>query len=544
MTDADAARFDLNVPQADGDSLSLPLQAGDILFLLGANGTGKSSLVHRFYVDHFANAVRISAHRQTWLSSSTAELSARQKQQQESQVRDGERRPESRWRGNYDAQRPGMAIFNLIDAENSMARRIASAVRSGHDEQARELAENRSPIEQINALLQFANLPVTISIEPGDEIRAERADRPSYSMAEMSDGERNAVLVAADVLTAKPHSLFLIDEPERHLHRSIIVPLLGSLFSTRTDSAFVVSTHELGLPLDFLESRVLLLRECHFDGGRAAAWDADLLGPSDSIDETLKRDVLGARRAILFVEGKAGGSLDSPLYKLLFPDHSIIPKGSQGQVIQAVKGLRSATEIAWVDAIGIVDGDDRPPGVVARLLEDGIHALKWHSVESIYYHPEVQRHVAQRRAELVGGHVDTALAAAREGAIERIGQQVDHLAQKAATEAARRRFLEGLPSQIDADSILEPPSIDVPAMVEAERATLQGAVANDDLESVLARYPIKETGAPDAIAKGLGFQSRPEYERAVLRTLSEDQSALAWVESLFQPLLSDVAVPE
>ena len=305
MTNPDAARFDLNVPRADGDPLNLPLQAGDILFLLGANGAGKSSLVHRFYNDHFANAVRISAHRQTWLSSSTAELTARQKQQQESQVREGERRPESRWQGNYDAQRPGMAIFNLIDAENSMARRIAAAVRSGHDEQAHELAKNRPPLDQINDLLQFANLPVTISLESGDAIRAERADRPPYSMAEMSDGERNAVLVAADVLTAKPRSLFLIDEPERHLHRSIIVPLLGSLFSSRADCAFVVSTHELDLPLDFPESRVLLLRECHFGGGQAAAWDADILGPSDSIDETLKRDILGARRAILFAEGKA-----------------------------------------------------------------------------------------------------------------------------------------------------------------------------------------------------------------------------------------------
>ena len=212
-------------------------------------------------------------------------------------------------------------------------------------------------------------------------------------------------------------------------------------------------------------------------------------------------------------------------------------------MIQAVKGLRGATDIAWVDPIGIVDGDDRPPDVVARLHEDGIHALKWHSVESIYYHPEMQRHVAQRRAELVGGDVDTALAAAREGAIERIGQQVDHLAQKAAIEAARRRFLEGLPSQIDTDSILEPPAIDVPAMVEAERATLQGAVGDDDLETVVERYPIKATGAPDAIARGLGFQSRADYEGAVLRTLSEDESALAWVGSLFQPLLSDVALP-
>jgi hypothetical protein len=47
--------------------------------------------------------------------------------------------------------------------------------------------------------------------------------------------------------------------------------------------------------------------------------------PGAEIDETLKRDLLGARRKMLFVEGTTR-SLDAPLYSLLFPQVSVIPK--------------------------------------------------------------------------------------------------------------------------------------------------------------------------------------------------------------------------
>ena len=56
-------------------------------------------------------------------------------------------------------------------------------------------------------------------------------------------GKEPKDIIAAEVLTAKPDTLVLLDEPERHLHRSIISPLLNSLISKRRDCSFIVSTH-------------------------------------------------------------------------------------------------------------------------------------------------------------------------------------------------------------------------------------------------------------------------------------------------------------
>ena len=61
----------------------------------------------------------------------------------------------------------------------------------------------------------------------------------------MSDGERSALVLIAEVVAAAAGSVFLIDEPELHLHRSIVVPLIGSMIRENPASTFIVSTHEL-----------------------------------------------------------------------------------------------------------------------------------------------------------------------------------------------------------------------------------------------------------------------------------------------------------
>jgi hypothetical protein len=87
-----------------------------------------------------------------------------------------------------------------------------------------------------------------------------------------------------------------------------------------------------------------------YDGEAAASWDVDLLPADTEIDETLKLDVLGARKKILFVEG-THQSLDGPLYALLFPDVSIIAKASCRDVELAVVGIRGAGNLHWVRPI-------------------------------------------------------------------------------------------------------------------------------------------------------------------------------------------------
>ena len=50
--------LNLTIPQISGDPLNINIEVGDILFVLGANGSGKSSVMHKFYTAHHTNSRR------------------------------------------------------------------------------------------------------------------------------------------------------------------------------------------------------------------------------------------------------------------------------------------------------------------------------------------------------------------------------------------------------------------------------------------------------------------------------------------------------
>jgi predicted ATP-dependent endonuclease of OLD family len=297
----------------------------------------------------------------------------------------------------------------------------------------------------MNDLLRQSNMPVEIVIEQGQKVFAKKNGGPQYNVAELSDGERNAFLLCAEVLTAEPGALIIVDEPERHLHRSIISPLLTLLFRHRDDCAFIVSTHELQLPVDNQDSQTMLVRGCVFQGSNPKSWTADILQSQEEIDISIKKDILGARSKIIFVEGE-DDSLDVPLYSLLFPQLSVIPKSSCRDVEYAVRGIRDAAGLHWVNAWGIVDNDQRSQDDINALKENGIFALGYYSVESLYYHPRIVRFVAERQAAILGMSADSLYNSAISQGVEEIARNRDHLVWHAVEKQIRRLIFSCVPS--------------------------------------------------------------------------------------------------
>ena len=533
--------FALNIPRVAADPLSFTLEVGQLLFILGANGTGKSGLMQKLFRDHSATALRISAHRQMWFDSNTVNMTPTARRDTANNIRSSDIQPQSRWRDDYSAARSNMAIYDLIDAENIRARGIATAVDIGNMELAKALAKKDAPIKMINELLRLSNIPISISVRENEQIMASKNSGAPYSIAELSDGERNALLIAASVLTAKTGALILIDEPERHLHRSIISPLLTLLFAKRTDCAFVVSTHDVLLPIDNPSARTLLVRACNFSGNTAVSWDADLVASDAEINDDLKRDILGGRRKLLFVEGSEH-SLDGPLYTLIFPSVSVIAKSGCRDVEHAVSGIRDADGLHWVHASGIVDNDRRTAEEISSLRAKGVYPIDVYSVESIYYHPEIQRRVSQRQALVTGAEPNALLASANTDAIEAIRPHLQRMSERAVERSLREEVFRNLPRREDITAG-QPINIviDVGAVVASERTRLEGYLASDDLLSILIRYPVRETPALPIIANRLGFQNRAQYEAAVRKLLMDDAQALEFVKTLFGSLPTDIA---
>lgn len=532
--------FNFSVPLMSGQSLEFTVDVGEVLYVLGANGTGKSSLLQHFYAHHRQAGRKISAHRQTWFQSNALTLSAHEKKNAETYILNDDANPHSRWKDDYSAQRASVAIYDLIDAENVRARSIAGAVDGKDMNLALELSKKDAPIKIINELLRLSNIPVEISVQESEQVMASRNGGPKYSISELSDGERNALLIAANVLTCKSGSILFIDEPERHLHRSIISPLLTLLFSRRLDCAFIISTHDVMLPLDNPEARTLLIRGCTYQNSNVDNWDADLLEAGSDFDDDLKQDVLGSRRKLLFVEG-AESSLDKPLYSLLFPQVSVIPKSTCRDVEYAVSSIRDAQELHWLRAFGIVDNDRRPGDAVAKLKEKGVYAVPVFAVESIYYHMIILERLAARQSELTGADAARLLEQAKLAAIEAVRPHIQRLSERVIEASVRQTLMSRLPKRSDITQVQPIEiTIDIPTIVAAEINRLTQACDEGDLSTIMARYPVRETPALREISTRLGFQGRSQYESSARKLLMDDADALAEIQALFGPLRIDI----
>lgn len=534
--------FKSKIPTSDGNELEIPIAVGRPLFVLGANGVGKSSLMQKIYALNHGNASRITAHRQTWFSSNAISFSPQQKKQHQQNIENTDAAANSRWKDDYASQRTGIAVFDLLDAENVRARKIAQEVDRGDIIKAKLLSNDSAPIAVINDLLLSSGIPIILSIEKNESIVASKRGSNPYSIAELSDGERNALLIAASVLTAKSGSLILIDEPERHLHRSIISPFLTQLFSERGDCAFVISTHDLSLPFDSGNANCLLIRDCVYNGGSASAWSADLLVGDESLDDNVMYDVLGARKKIIFVEGEES-SLDKSLYLTLFPDASVVAKESCKDVISHVRSIRSSSNLHWIMAFGIVDSDNMSPQKIDDLRTFGVYALKVYSVEGLYYHPEIQRLLAERHAVVTGADLEATLNASKAAALSAITPHVPRLAARMIEGAVRAELLSSAPtwSQIGNSSPISI-QVDAPGLLASEIARLDELISAGDLAGIVARYPVRETPMIQQVVDKLGFKDRAQYEAAVRKLLTDDQNAKDVMFGFFGTLVRDLSV--
>ena len=534
--------FNLEFPTPGVENYRLHLKSGEVLFVLGANGTGKSSLMFHFNTQNRGQTRRISAHRQTWMNSDTLDMTSSAKVQTEREIRNVDQNLQSRYRDEYAAQRASMTIYDLIDAENVRARAMAAAYDAGDKARLEQAAKAEAPIAIINELLQQSNLPITITIKANERVMARKNASPEYSAAELSDGERNALLISGSVLTAPEGTLLIIDEPERHLHRSIISPLLCQLFARRMDCSFVISTHDHNLPLAHPGARTLLLRSCTFHGSNVQNWEVDELPAGSPIDENLKRDLLGARRKILFVEG-TDRSLDTSLYSIVFPMVSVIPKGNSHEVEEAVIGARSAEKIHWLRAFGIIDSDGLEATHIAAKRERGVYALPYYSVEAVYFHPKMIYRVALRVVSIHGGDAEKLMQEAVASGLAAICAHTERLSRKAAKKTIRRSIMEKIPSD---DALLDGSNGSVVIANESEkiharhRQKLESAVQNGDWETILTTCPIRESSALEEISKKLRFGKRQDYEQSVRHLLSEEENARKWMHTLFDDLVDQI----
>jgi ABC-type cobalamin/Fe3+-siderophores transport system ATPase subunit len=494
------------------------------VFILGRNGTGKSALVNHLHLNLGDNVVYMPGSRSSFFEYESLSLNPATRRQLSQNMRAWDRNHDARWRVINPSSRNEKAVHDLQAAETQYKIDAANQIKAEGTQSAAisRLQTNSSPLDRVNALLLQANLPVRLLIDSG-ELRATQSGA-IYSFARMSDGERSSLVFAAEVVAAPTGTVFVIDEPELHLHPSIVVPLLEALINERPDCAFVICTHELELPSTASSAMIVLVRAAVWRGETISTWEIDVLDDSSQIPESLRVDLLGSRQKILFIEGTST-SLDQPLYALLFPLVSVRSRTSCRDVMRAVEGLRTVKELHRAQAYGLVDHDGMSADQAAQLEESGVYPLPVFAVESLYYSADVLVALAARQAQTLGIDPAQIMAEATEAALHTLksGDTVQHLASRLAERHMRDQLLLAMPTRDALIGGQQNISISVESPYAAELDRINRFIEFKDVDAIISRYPVRESGVLTALAKALRFNGRADYERAALTLVGLDQ---------------------
>ena len=497
-----------SIPHEDGSEFSFELNDGSVIFILGPNGSGKSSLLDFLSKKYNGEFSRINAHRQNWLTSNRSTLSSHTSQQTMQYILQADSNEYARYRDDYASPRTEVLIHKLIASENYEARKFKDEFTATPENEKAKIIPSMTPIQKINSLLMDSGLNVKIRIDDSESLLAKKGNSPEFSLAALSDGERNAIFLGIDVFTSPSGTKFLIDEPERHLHPSISHSLLKSIFTHRQDCSFIISTHDIALPSGISSSKVMLIRGCSYTGNRPTSWNVDLIPDISELDDNVRLDVLGARKKILFVEGNDSSSLDKKLYSKIFPEYTVISKASCDDVESAVKGLTGAEKHHYVLPLGIIDNDNKPLKQIENLEKHRVYSLNVHSIESIYYHPKLIEAFAHTfSGTLFTKDVDELLIDLKDKLINILNAQRDHLCARAIEKAIRAEIFSELPTQKSISSG-ESVNIDIniKEKLELEKEFFDTYFRTKDLESLVSRYPIRETQYISDVNKEFGIK--------------------------------------
>lgn len=472
--------------------------AGSYTTVVGPNGAGKSALGHWLEVaSSGVTAQRLLAHRRLWLEHAGPNITSADRESVSERFRAWRHQPQSRWLDHAQAQRPAVVSFDLLAQVNERNARVADIIDGGGfaDDVAAKLEE--SPIVRLNRILVSAHLGVELVLTSQATFDAVAVGGARYPISQMSNGEKSAVLLAAEVLAAPQASILIIDEPERHLHRSISAGLIEAVVADRSDCHFVILTHGLDLASSLPEAKndLLVLTGCTWSGETVVAWDLLRVPDAEELPDTVRSAILGGRRRILFLEGDEG-SLDAALYRLLVPGWTVQTVGSCELVIRAVTGLRSSATLHWLEPWGIVDGDGRSQDERDALLSRKILALPVSEIENVYYLPTIIDALAEQQAKILEVEAAKMRAAVRISVLAELNMDdvAERLAADVAEKILRRRAIAHLPDAAQLRTCGEQVAVSIPSPYADQLEAFVSLHAEGDLEGIIGNNPIRDTG--------------------------------------------------
>ena len=526
MEETPQKKYKYWLPDEDGKKRDTFTTSNSVI-IIGANGSGKSRLGAWIEIQDFHSVHRIAGQR---LLSFSENIPLKSYSQAEDMVFYGEcnnnrafrDKKFNRWRSNNNHGYTTAQINDfddvlaaLLSLKNNEYDKYVSLCRTA---ELQRVDKPDVPLTCIDNLHLIWNkvLPHRQLFLEDSHFYASTKDNNTtkYNATQMSDGERSVLYFIAQVLCVPQNKILIIDEPELHLHRSIMNRLWNELEKLRSDCLFIYITHDTDFASLHSCANIIWVKD--FDGQN---WKLEKI-ESDNIPDELLLNVLGCRNNILFVEGDKG-SLDNRLYSLLFQNYQIICCGSYTQVINRTKAFKANPDLHRFNVFGLIDRDYHSDYELKKYKNDGIYAINVAEVENLFVTEGLIRFFASH----MGLQPDEIFSQIKNYIINtlfknNINQQISNCA---CAEIKRKLCCANiqLDNGIVNQDVLEKAfkEIDCDSIRMSVEVNFQNALNNNDYNNVLKIYNNK--GLSKSIGHFFGIENR-RYPEFVIQLLNSN----------------------
>lgn len=484
----------------------LPLR-DRVLVVIGANGSGKTRFGAWLDNRNITLHHRVSAHRSlrfpervqpTDFEEAERSLLFGSHENRNAALH----RQHSRWQNQ-----PAIALLDdfapLVTVMVSESFAVSDQYRVSMKEVTEYVAPPKTRMDLVKEIWE-AVLPDRELVFTGSRIETRnRKDSSLYHAKEMSDGERGIFHLIGEALSVPKDGVFVVDEPELHLHRAIQARLWDAVEAARPDCTFVYITHDLGFAASRKDATKVWLRE--YTNGK---WDWEEVPETDAFPETLLLEVMGSRRPVLFVEGDRT-SLDFFIYGKVFPEHTVIPCGSCELVVHSVCSFAQLPSLHHNKCGGMVDNDGRSISDIQMLEELGIAVLPVALVENLFLLEAILKIAAER----LGHNPDEVVPKVKERVFKLVRIKSVEIASnltRQEIETALRTFGKGGDGAeaLSADFKSACDSIDPKAIYTKWEKEIARVLAEQDYNAALRYYKIKGLHAEAGAVFGVRFQDQ------------------------------------
>ena len=518
--------IDMNIqlPTKKGQPNTTPTIDFEQLVVVGANGAGKTRFGSDIERRYLARTHRISAQKSL---SFPNEVSPKSKKRAEIEFLYGnyydqyndeqnlQYKAGHRWGSNFNT-------YLLNDYEKLLVLLHTEEYEESLNFKEGRIQKPTTKLDRVQRIWQ-AVLPHRKLMKSAGVIQAYPSGQEAskYNASEMSDGERVIFYLAGEVICAPANSLIIIDEPEMHIHSSLIKPFFDLIEAERPDCAFIYLTHNIDFAFTRQNAKKVWAKSYENN-----VWDYEILEENSPIPEQLYLDVLGSRKPIIFLEGDSS-SIDYELFEQVYEDKTLKPVGSCDKVVQVVKAFRDQQGFHHIESYGIIDRDRRQHADIVALNRNGVWVLDVAEAENLLLIEPIVKEVAGH----MGRDIDDVFNQVRQNIIDFFVNQIDNQILLHYREILRREFLSltNFTSSNIASALTEIDSrfaaIDKHALYSQIDTEFRDILARQDYDSILRVFNLKNALIPRSqVCELTGIRNKLEYKNITITLLKRQNT--------------------